>query len=132
VSYAWLALWAGITWNVNCEIAVALMSEVVNPNQTRDEQVLRDIASLNFQFLILLREVGQKSVVQAERQFGVSDSFVEKVIELDRAEIARLATMPACIFSPRCSETLCIAALEATSDEDGARLDALQQLMTAI
>lgn len=108
------------------------MSEVFNPNQNRDEQVLRDIASLNFQFLMLLREVAQKSVVQAERQFGVSDTFVEKLIELDRGEVARLATMPVCCFSPRCSESLFMAALEASSDESGARLDALQQLMTAV
>lgn len=108
------------------------MSEVINPNQNRDEQILRDIASLNFQFLMLLREVAQKSVVQAERQFGVSDTFVEKLGELDRGEVARLATMPACAFSPRCSETLFTAALEASSDENGAKLDALQQLMTAV
>lgn len=108
------------------------MSEVFNPNQNRDEQILRDIASLNFQFLMLLREVAQKSVVQAERQFGVSDTFVEKLGELDRGEVARLATMPACVFSPRCSEALFVAALEASSDEGGAKLDALQQLMTAV
>ncbi|WP_342632807.1 flagellar transcriptional regulator FlhD [Marinobacter alkaliphilus] len=108
------------------------MSEIVSPDVEKAEKILRNIQSVNFLTLMLASEVAEFNPTQAEIQFGVSPEVAEQLAVMGRAELAKLAQMPAALFVPRCSGELLSAAMEAASEGDHPALDALHQLMVTI
>lgn len=83
-----------------------------------NERLLRDIAAVNQQLLLIARDIAHENPTQAAIQFGLDDKTIQALPNMDAGALVRLAQMPVLIFAPRIPGEIMEQALSAASNDD--------------
>lgn len=76
------------------------------------ENLNRDIQSINFEILCVIREMSRNDLTLAAERFGVSIEFARRIRRASTSELRNAATHPRMLFQPR--STVALDALSTT------------------
>lgn len=83
-----------------------------------NERLLRDIAAVNQQLLLVARDIAEQNPTQAAVQFGLDEKTIEALPQMDAGALVRLSQMPVMIFAPRIPAEIMEQALSAATNDD--------------